>query len=100
MSKIKTKFNPALQREFPFLKIAAGNDSAKFNSDLKCSDYYDSIKNNKNLLAKVHSNEKYRAGTTSSPSSQQSTSSAAQEEAGFVFHSDEEYEEDLFHESQ
>lgn len=27
MSKIKTKFNPALQREFPFLKIAAGNDS-------------------------------------------------------------------------
>lgn len=68
--------------------------NVKFNSQLKCSEYFDSIKNDKNFLAKAHMGEKYHADQNS----QQPTSSETQQEE--IYHSDEDYEEELFYESQ
>lgn len=42
--------------------------NVKVNSDLNCSEYYASVKNNRRLLSQVHSNQKYKKNNQSSTS--------------------------------
>jgi len=67
----------------------------KFNSDMECTQYYESIKNDKQLLSQVHSNAKYGADTSSKPCTSMQVEDLPEETE---YDSNEEYYEDLFHE--
>lgn len=70
--------------------------NVKINSNLSCSMFYDSVKDNKQLLSQVHCSQKYRNDLQQTSSSTSELNEEQEEE-------DDEYEnyyEDLFHESE